>query len=69
MKSIKDLVDDLRILIDANSDELDDRTLISWINGQRAWWLKNEANKGRVLEDSVVQTLPCLSVSIVDASI
>lgn len=68
MKTIRDLIDDIRTSIHANSVDVDDRTLISWINGQRALWIKNEMNKGKDFDIFMVQKLPCLELEVADAS-
>ena len=69
MKTIRDLIDDVRNLIHISSNDLDDRVIVSWINGQRALWLKNEMNKGMDADDNILQTLPCLELEVADASL
>lgn len=69
MKTLKSMIDELRVLFDVSKEEIDDRTLKEWINGQRSLWLKNEINKGKEIDQSIIQTLPCMELEVVDASL
>jgi hypothetical protein len=57
---------EIRSILKERHDDshLDDRLITRWINSQRALWIKNQVNNEYSLEDTILQTIPCLEVEV-----
>ena len=57
--------------LNINSDDsnLSNRFLIDLINQARAFHLRNELNKFRTPDDTIIQNLPCVDLEITDATL
>ena len=57
--------------LNINTDDtvLEERYLIDLINQARAFHLRNELNKFRTADDTVIQNLPCVDLVIADATL
>lgn len=62
-------VDELRELLPHDYANIDDRTLIQWINSQRSLWIKNTLGKGYRPPEALIQVIPYLEMELQDASI
>ncbi len=61
-------IDELRELLPHDYENVDDRTLIRWINSQRVLWIKNSLGKGYRIPEGLIQTIPYLQMDLVDQS-
>lgn len=61
-------IDELRELLPHDYKDVDDRTLIRWINSQRSLWIKNTIGKGYRIPEALIQTIPYLEMDLVDQS-
>lgn len=68
--TLYELIYDLRTTINAgklsDDSELENEQVKFWIRTQRAYLIRQEANKGRQLDRSLIQDLGCLTTEIVD---
>ncbi len=49
-----------------DDDQLDDRLLKTWINNERALWIRNDMNKSHSVDEQIIQTLGCVPLEVAD---
>lgn len=63
---------ELKMIIRRNNlsddDRLDNRLVRDWIHGQRELWIRNEVNKNRMVDQSIIQSLGCVNLEVADRS-
>lgn len=64
---LENFIYEIRALLPSDWLDVDDRHIIRWINEQRAIWLKNEFNNGRLVDDRLKQSFH-LEVNMVNSS-
>lgn len=64
---LESFIYEIRALLPSDWLDVDDRHIIKWINEQRALWLKNEFNNGRLVDDRLKQSIP-IEVKLVNSS-
>lgn len=67
-EGIYELKEDIRRHNLFDDDRLDERLLKKWMNDQRELWIRNEVNKGRTIDEQIIQTLGCIPLEVADRS-
>lgn len=71
MLTLNQMISQVQEALNLNSDDsnISDRYLIDLINQARAFHLRNELNKFRTADDTVIQNLPCVDLEITNATL
>ncbi len=64
---LESFIYEIRALLPGDWLDVDDRHIIMWLNEQRALWLKNEFNKGRIIDDMIKQSF-YMPIKMINAS-
>ena len=69
--TLNQMIGQIQESLSFNSDDSDvsDRLLIDLINQARAFHLRNELNKFRTPDDTIIQNLSCVELEITDATL
>ena len=68
-KLVYDIKNILRSGVTSDDDNISNRNVEFWIHNTRAQLIRQDLNKGRSLSDNIVQSLGCVNVTQVDASL
>ena len=71
MLTLNQMIGQVEEALNINSDDsnVSTRYLIDLINQARAFHLRNELNKFRTADDTIIQNLPCVELEITDATL
>jgi hypothetical protein len=71
MLTLNQMIGQIEEALNINSDDsnLSERYIIDLINQSRAFHLRNELNKFRTADDTVIQNLPCVELAVSDATL
>ena len=71
MLTMNQMIGQIQEALNLNSDDsnVSDRLMIDLINQSRAFHLRNELNKFRTADDTVIQNLHCVELEITDATL
>jgi hypothetical protein len=71
MLTLNQMIGQVQEAFNLNSDDsnVSDRLFIDLINQARAFHLRNELNKFRTADDTIIQNLPCVELEITDATL
>lgn len=71
MLTMNQMIGQIQEALNLNSDDsnVSDRLMVDLINQSRAFHLRNELNKFRTADDTVIQNLHCVELEITDATL
>ena len=71
MLTLNQMIGQIEEALNINSDDsnLSERYIIDLISQSRAFHLRNELNKFRTADDTVIQNLPCVELAVSDATL